>query len=184
MLVRGDQGHGWQNSVEHFRPHISFGVLERQGESEAVCEEAVSSLPGKKNQSVSQEWRSSMILQGRGPEYVIQNKLSSAYQLRRPGKPKRPRVARRPCPSFVGFSPLPHPPNLASSGKRIPRRRVRGATMMFREFLKFPLPLRILNHSSRMVELPEWSLFQLSLGLRRSSGFGLRVVMHQEQLGV
>ena len=93
-----------------------------------------------------------MILQGRGPEYVIQNKLSSAYQLRRPGKPKRPRVARRPCPSFVGFSPLPHPPNLASSGKRIPRRRVRGATMMFREFLKFPLPLRILNHSSGMVE--------------------------------
>ena len=102
MLVRGDQGHGWQNSVEHFRPHISFGVLERQGKSEAVCEEAVSSLPGKKNQSVSQEWRSSMILQGRGPEYVIQNKLSSAYQLRRPGKPKRPRVARRPCPSVRG----------------------------------------------------------------------------------
>ena len=52
MLVRGDQGHGWQNSVEHFRPHISFGVLERQGESEAVCEEAVSSLPGKKKTKV------------------------------------------------------------------------------------------------------------------------------------
>ena len=117
-------------------------------------------------QKVSQERLSSMIFQGRGPEYVIQNKLSSAYQLWRPGKPKQPRVARRPCPSFVGFSPLPHPPNLASSGKRIPRRRVRGATMMFREFLKFPLPLRILNHSSRMVELPEWSLFQLSLGFR------------------
>ena len=75
MLVRGDQGHGWQNSVEHFRPHISFGVLERQGESEAVCEEAVSSLPGKKNQSVAQEWRSSMILQGRGPERVLQTQI-------------------------------------------------------------------------------------------------------------
>ena len=75
MLVRGDQGHGWQNSVEHFRPHISFGVLERQGESEAVCEEALSSLPGKKNQSVSQEWRSSMILQGRGPERVLQTQI-------------------------------------------------------------------------------------------------------------